>query len=281
MQVCHVAPGQLGTLIAKVYAREKSPVLITHELPAMYALKAQAAGLAKAYNDYFTWRYSTQKNVLVLPIMGEMTAYSTWWGYGADFYEQALLSAAQDDDYVGATLWIDSGGGMADGCAKLAGAIGEFRKVKPIVSQFSYCASAAYYGASQCTEAWIEDQAPSMVGSIGTLGVLTSYAKYMEKEGIDVKIKRATKSYDKASLNPYEELPDDDSPAMKEYQAMLDACQKEFEGAVKRGRAGVLKSDEVFTGKMYGANEALRLGLVDKKGSLMQAIKRVVQLSKS
>ena len=280
MQVCHVAPSQIGALVEKMTLKTQNTATIVHNLPTNFALKALNSGLAKAYNDYFTWRYSSSKNVLVLPIMGEMTAYSGW-GFGADFYEQALLSAATDSDFVGAVLLIDSGGGMADGCAKLSNAINEFRKAKPIVSQFSYCASAAYYAASQCTEAWIEDQSPSMVGSIGTLGILTSYAKYFEKEGVDVRVARATKSYDKASMNPYEELPASDSPAMKDYQVMLDACQREFEGAVKRGRAGKLTSDAVFTGKMYGANDAIKLGLVDKKGSLLGAIKRVSQLSKS
>ncbi len=281
MRICHLEPGNIGALVQKVLAREKNPSMMMDQLPSMFAKIAQSSGLSKGYNDYFTWRYSSDKSVLVLPVMGEMTPYSTWYSLGADFYEKALMSAQQDSEYVGAVLWIDSGGGMADGCAKFASAITEFKKVKPILSQFSYCASAAYYAASQCDEAWIEDQAPSMVGSIGTLGFLVSYAKQLEQEGIDVRVKRATKSYDKASLNPYEELPADDSPEMKEYQALLDACQKEFEGAVKRGRAGKLKSDEVFTGKMYGANDALRLGLVDKKGSLSGAVKRVIQLSKS
>ena len=92
---------------------------------------------------------------------------------------------------------------------------------------------------------------------------------------MDVTIFRATGSEDKALINGIEPLTDE---LKAEIQTDLNACRKVFLGYVKRGRAGKLKSDEVFTGKMYKKNDAIKLGLVDKVGTLSDALKRARKL---
>lgn len=247
----------------------------TPKLPSHFEKRAQASSITKAWNEYLTSRYSTDKSVLVLPVQGEMSR-SSYWGYGNDFYVRQLNDAAQDKDFKGAVLNIYSPGGTADSTPAFAQAVAEFKKSKPIITQTSYCASAAYYVASQCNEIFIEDQAASSIGSIGTLLILENWAENLKQQGIDMEIMRATGSEDKARVNWIEQLSDE---ARAGLQTMLDACQKEFAGAVKRGRAGKI-NDSVLTGKMYGADEALKQGLVDGKGDLAKAVKRVLELAK-
>jgi ClpP class serine protease len=144
------------------------------------------------------------------------------------------------------------------------------------VTATAYCASAGYYVASQSDEIHMEDQAASSIGSIGTLLIYENWTKHLEQQGIAMEIMRASKSQDKGLVNWIEELPD---AARAELQALLDACQAEFEGAVKRGRSGKINSEDVFTGKMYSTSQAIKLGLADRKGNLQTAIQRVLQLS--
>jgi ClpP class serine protease len=115
------------------------------------------------------------------------------------------------------------------------------------------------------------------IGSIGVLLVLADQSQALEKQGIKVQIIRADGSQDKALVNGVEPVSDE---TMAELKATLNACRAEFVGYVRRGRAGKLQSNEVFTGKMYTATQAVSNGLADRKGNLQQAIQRAIQLSK-
>ncbi|MCE6987488.1 S49 family peptidase [Dyadobacter sp. CY323] len=266
-----------GSYVPQIQARlkDKSLAPFQAKLPAAYEAKIQANGVAKSWNMWLTDRFSTDRSVLVLPLSGEMSRYS-WDNFGNDFYIRALKSAASDADFKGAVLQMNTPGGTADSTPAFAQAVADFRKSKPIIVQTAYCASAGIYVASQANEIHIENQAASSVGSIGTLLIRENYAEYLKMAGIEIEIMRATKSKDKALVNWIEPTPEE---ALALLQTMLDECQREFEGAVKRGRAGKITSEEVFTGKMYGADLAIKLGLADRKGDLPQAVKRVLELA--
>lgn len=272
--IWHINEAFLPELQCKLRNPGKAPFNLS--LPASFHARIEASGIAKAWNEYLTKYYSPEPNVLVLPVQGAMSR-SSYWGFGNEFFIRQLQAAAQDADYKGVVLSMDSPGGTADSTPAFAQAVAEFKKVKPIVTSTAYCASAAYYVASQSSEIQIEDQAASSMGSIGTLLIYENYTKYLEQQGISMEIMRAKGSEDKARVNWIEELTPE---SRADLQSMLDACQKEFAGAVKRGRAGKITSDEVFTGKMYGANDAIKLGLADRKGNLATAVKRVLELSK-
>lgn len=245
-------------------------------LPKSFEAIAMSSGIAKAYNDFFTAAYSTDKSVLVIPVQGEMSRNS-YWGYGNEFLMRQLKAAMADPDYKGTVLKMNTPGGTADSTPAFAQAVADFKKVKPIVTQTAYCASAGYYVASQCDEIIIESQAASSIGSIGTLMIYENYTENLKQQGISMEILRAIGSEDKARVNWIEELTPE---ARAGLQVVLNACQKEFAGTVKRGRAGKI-SNEVLTGKMYGADAALGNGLADAKGDLAFAVKRVLELSKA
>lgn len=258
------------------YKLRNSKTPFSHILPAEFRAKIKSSSYEKAYNEYFTRAYSTDKRVLVLPVQGELSR-SSYWGFGNDFFIRQINAAAKDPDYVGAVLDINSPGGTADSTPEFGQAVANFKKAKPILSLTAYCGSAAYWLASQTSEVMVVDQAATSLGSIGTLLIYENYTEYLKMQGISSEIMRASASTDKARVNWIEPLSEE---ARAGLQAMLDACQKEFAGAVKRGRAGKITSNEVFTGKMYSADDAIRLGLADSKGNLASAVNRVLELAK-
>jgi protease-4 len=271
----NVAESHLPVLRQKL--RTMAPATVAENLPKHLQTKVAngAFDVRKAWNEYFTACYSTDPKVLVLPVMGELSRDSYWsWGY--DFLTRQLASAAADEQYVGAVLKANTPGGTADGCSLFADAIAEFPK--PILGWTNYCASAGYFALSQTDEIWLEDSVTTQIGSIGTLCVYENYVGWMEKQGIKVEIIRADGSQDKARVNPYEELSEE---GRAEIMALLNACRREFVGYVKRGRAGVLNTNDVLTGKMYNAKDALKFGLADQRGSLAQAVRKVVSLAKA
>ncbi|WP_020603124.1 S49 family peptidase [Spirosoma spitsbergense] len=225
-----------------------------------------------SYFEYVATQYTTG-GVCVIPIIGTLSRYGLCsWGY--EDLAGLLAVADRMEDIKAIVLRIDSGGGAVDGLRALADAMRLIKK--PILVWSNFMASAAYFIGSQATEIWLEDSPLPVIGSVGTLMVYTDQSKALKQQGLEVEIFRATESVDKARVNGIEPLTDE---LRTEIQAMLDNCQKEFVGFVRRGRAGLLKSDEWTTARMYGTDKGISLGLADKKGTLQQAIKRAAQMA--
>lgn len=221
--------------------------------------------------DYFR----NQAGIGILPINGAMSRSGEMCSYGNEKLMYWLDILNRDENTSAIVLKVNSPGGTVDSTRAFADAV---RAVgKPIVAWTPFAASAAYFVASQCTEIMVEDQLVGGVGSIGVLMVLADQSAALEKQGIKVQIIRADGSQDKALINGVEPVSDE---TMAELKATLNACRSEFVGYVRRGRAGKLTSNEVFSGKMYSATDAVRLGLADRKGSFQQAIQRAINLSK-
>jgi protease-4 len=180
----------------------------------------------------------------------------------------------KDKEVKGIVLAINSPGGTADSTQELADIVAN--TIKPVLAYVkSMAASAAYYVASQADYIVLSSESTASVGSIGVLMQYTNVAKALEKQGVEAEIIRATKSTDKAKLNSLEPLTDE---LRQEIVMDLDIAMETFEKYVKRGRASRLTSSEVFSGKMYRAKEALKLGLIDEIGNMKTAYTRIKQL---
>ncbi|GAB3990349.1 hypothetical protein GCM10028807_17320 [Spirosoma daeguense] len=226
-----------------------------------------------AYYEYVASYYTTSEGVCIIPILGTLTRYGLCnWGY--EDLAGILAIADRMESVKAILLKIDSPGGAVDGLRTFADVVRACKK--PVVVWTNYCASAAYFIASQAAEIWLEDSPLPIIGSIGTLMVYTDQRQALEKAGLQVEIFRATESTDKARINGIEALSDEDRD---DIQKMLDSCQKEFAGYVRRGRAGLLTSDEWKTAKMYGKSDGIRIGLANQAGTLQGATKRALQLA--
>ena len=172
----------------------------------------------------------------------------------------------------GHLLYIDSPGGAVDGTPEFGSIIAGL--TKPVVAYVDgMAASAAYWVASQSSYIVANVNNITQVGSIGTLCMLTNQGEYLKKEGIKVQIMRAEKSKDKARINSIEEWPEE---SLKQMQQDLNEINELFISAVTRGRGDRLQtSEDIFTAKMYKKEQALQLGMIDKIGTLADAIAAV------
>ncbi len=142
---------------------------------------------------------------------------------------------------------------------------------KTIVVVDEMCASAAYYIAAAADEIYVDKA--SLVGSIGVLMDGFGFTGTMEKLGVQRRLLTAGK--DKGMLDPFSaENPEHIAHA----QAMLDEIHQQFITVVKDGRGKRLPADaDVFTGKFWTGQDAIKLGLADKLGSLDQVARDVVK----
>lgn len=212
--------------------------------------------------------------VALLSLNGTMSRFGIC-GMGGNEYMASLLDRASREPEVKAVvLSAHTPGGTVDSTEMLADTIKNFKK--PIVGYVNgMCASAGVFALSQADSIVMEDSVSAEIGSIGVLMVYANEGKALKKEGIEVEIFRADGSEDKARLNAYEPLTEQ---VRAEIQADLNEARRTFVGYVRRGRAGKITLDEVFSGRMYKRKDALSLGLVDRLGTLQDAIRMARKL---
>lgn len=216
------------------------------------------------------------KKTAVIPVIGALTKRGNMCSYGVADYSEWFANAQNDSSVGSIVLHLDGPGGNVDGVPQFAEQIANSNK--PVVGFVDgMAASAHYWLASQSNKIMMSHSVVSSVGSIGVLAASIDQSGMLEKQGIKVEIIRASKSVDKARYNGIEPLTDE---LKAQYIQELDAVNESFISAVKAGRPQLSSTNEdVFTGKLYGGNKAIALGMADEIGNLTAAIELAQQLS--
>lgn len=219
---------------------------------------------------------TTAASIAVLPVFGiisyrmnMMTAMSG--GTSTELLAAEFRQLVNDDSIGAIVLDVDSPGGMVDGVPELAAEIFNARGSKPIVAVAnSLAASAAYWIATAADEVIVT---PS--GQVGSIGVITAHqdeSGYYEQQGVKTTLISAGRY--KAEGNPYEPLTDD---ARASIQARVDDYYGMFVNAVARHRG--VKATDVRNGfgegRVVGAQEAKKLGMVDRVETLNETLSRL------
>lgn len=181
-------------------------------------------------------------------------------GTGLDMIKAEFAAAIANPDVGGVLMEFDSPGGSAAGVAEMAQIIRSARGVKPISAHANaFAASAAVYLASQADE--FVGTPSAMVGSIGVISVHTDLRAAAEKAGVAYQFFRSTAR--KADVNPFEPLSEE---AAAELQQVVDAFDRMFVADVALGRGMTPAGVEEMrgAGRMFLADEALRVGLIDR-----------------
>ena len=216
--------------------------------------------------------------VAVIPIQGTVQKRGGYCSLGTKDLVAQLSAANRDPEISAIVLDIDSPGGQVDGTEELAQAVA--LSGKPVVAYIDGLgASAAYWIASQASSIFINSASTAYAGSLGVLCMNVYQGAFLEKQGYKVEILRSSRAVDKARMNSVEEMSPDVRASV---QADLDQIGETFIEAVTKGRAGKLSTKEdVFTGKVYRGSDALKYGLVDKVGSLQDAVNQAAKLAQT
>ena len=207
--------------------------------------------------------------VAYIPISGIMQPrpnYLTryYGGTATSQVEVDFRRAVSDEAVKSIVLLVDSPGGSAMGNEELAQVIHAARGRKPITAFVrGMMASAAYYVGSAADR--IVASPSSSVGSIGTIMYHVDQSKMLEEWGITVT--PITHGEHKADGNPYQPLTKESRETLQSY---VSAYGDQFVEAVARHRGVTAKivMERFGQGKVFLADEALRLGMIDAVGTL-------------
>lgn len=210
--------------------------------------------------------YASKKQVAVLYATGDI-AETERAGINCDRLVPEIVKLADDDNVKGLVLRVNSPGGSVFGSEQIGEALDYFKKKgKPFaVSMGDYAASGGYW--ISCSADRIFADPLTITGSIGIFGLIPNVSGTAEKLGV---------SPQTVSTNPSSAYPNTfyplDAAQLAEMQKMVERGYDDFVTRVAKGRniskAAVLRIAE---GRVWDAQQALRIKLVDQLGTLADA----------
>lgn len=246
---------------------------LLHDKPEVDAAAIEAALGMQAGGDSRLEVINGVAYIQLVGILQPKANYITrWYGGTATAQVEVDFQRAMSDTQVKSiVLLVDSPGGSAMGNEELAQAIFSARGTKPITAFVrGLMASAAYYVGSAADR--IVASPSSSIGSIGTILFHADQSKLLEDWGITVT--PITYGKHKADGNPYQPLTEQSRATLQEY---VSAYGDQFVAAVARHRDITTKQvmERFGQGKVFLADEALRLGMIDAVGT-MESLQPIV-----
>jgi protease-4 len=187
--------------------------------------------------------------------------------YSTDL-RKALDKAARDESIKAVVLRIDSPGGSATASEIILDATRRVKAKKPLVVSMGNVAGSGGYYVAMGADTIFADQS-TITGSIGVLGGKFATNDMWKKIGITFK------SYDRgqnANLFASDTLWNDEQ--RQTIMKLMEDVYGTFKKHVTDNRGEKLKKpiDDIAAGRVYTGKQALELGLVDKIGTLSDAI---------
>jgi protease-4 len=189
---------------------------------------------------------------------------------------RALEEAAHDDAVKAVVLRVDSPGGSAVASEIILDATRRVKAKKPfVVSMGNVAGSGGYYVA--CAADVIFADNATITGSIGVVSGKFATEEMFKKVGIHFKTYKRGANAD--ILNSNDVFTEEQRKRM---QAYMDEIYEVFKGHVVAIRGKKLKKDidDLAGGRVYTGKQALELGLVDRLGTLEDAIAYVAKQAK-
>ena len=229
----------------------------------------------------YTLQGKEMGKVLVIPIRGIISDaprrqfITTWPSMVQEIVSQ--LRKAEDDPEVKAVLLkIDSPGGSVIASDLIYNEIMAFKqrkKAKVVAAMMGVAASGGYYIALPAD--FILAHPTTVTGSVGVLFLNPNVSGLMEKIGVDVNVSKTGENKDMGS--PFRQATEEEQGII---QDIVDRLGAQFLGHIAEHRKlGPNRLKEISSARIYLADDALKLGMVDSIGYLDEAVSRAKKLA--
>lgn len=207
----------------------------------------------------------------VVELIGPVTLYDTCTTYGAETIAKRLNKFNNDDSVKGIILKTNTPGGAV-------GAINPFiefaaKKKKPVIALCDQALSLGQWATDVIADhKMASNNISARFGSIGVVASFHSYKKALELQGIEEHEVYADPS-DYKNKAVLDALKGDYKAIKEEY---LNPLAIAFQNAVKANRPNLDVSVEgILQGRTFGADDALKYGLIDSIGTIEDAIELI------
>lgn len=229
----------------------------------------------------YTLQGTAKEKILVIPVKGKISddpkvgLLSKKPSMVQEIVSQ-LRKAEKDRQVRAVLLKIDSPGGSVTASDLLYHEIAEFKKrtgTKVVVAMMNVAASGGYYIALPAD--FILAHPTTLTGSVGVIFLQPKVTGLMEKIGVGVDVNTSGKYKDMGS--PFRVTTEEER---KMLQDLTDSLGRRFLDLVQKNR-GLSKKElaGVATARIYLADEALQLRLIDQVGYLSDAVSKAKNLA--
>jgi protease-4 len=189
-----------------------------------------------------------------------------------------LRKLAEDDDVKAVVFRVNSGGGSAVASEQIRHAVKLIKAKKPVVVSMGGAAASGGYWISSPAN-YIIAEPTTITGSIGIFGLIPNFSGLVtDKLGVTFD---GVKTNQFAGYQTELIMGKDTDEIMRQMQNFINRGYQNFLNVVAEGRG--LKPeqvDEIAQGRVWLASDAIKIKLVDKLGSLDDAVKKAAELAK-
>ena len=212
-------------------------------------------------------RDNGSKKVAVLYAEGEIVRSGS--GIAGERFAREIAKVRADSSIKAVVLRVDSPGGEVVAAEMIRREIEALRKDKPVIASYGDYAASGGYLISAGTDRIFVDNA-TLTGSIGVFGQVVSYGEALNKKLHIHPFTVGTHEHSDmgSGMRPLDEK------ELARYQADIDGIYDDFVRVVSDGR-GMDRSavEAIAQGRVWSGVDALKNGLADEKGLLLDAVK--------
>jgi protease-4 len=229
----------------------------------------------------YTLQGKEEGKVLVIPIRGVISdapsrqVFSTRPSMVEEIVSQ-LRKAEGDPDIKAVLLKIDSPGGSVIASDLIYNEIMAFKqrkKAKVVAAMMGVAASGGYYIALPAD--FILAHPATVTGSVGVLFLSPNVSDLMEKIGVKVNVSKTGKDKDMGS--PFRPATEEEK---KIIQNITDRLGTQFlDHIAEHRKLDPNKLKEISSARIYLADDALKLGMIDGIGYLDEAVSQAKKLA--
>lgn len=222
--------------------------------------------LLTSQTDWARFR-SAKNQIAILYATGEI-AETPNAGINYENLMPQIIELADNDNVKGVVLRVNSPGGSVFGTVQISEALEYLKsKGKPlIVSMGDYAASGGYWISAGADYIFADPM--TITGSIGIFGLIPELSGLMEKIGVNVESVETNKGAN--FPNPFAPMTESQKTAMQRW------IEKGYDNFIKRVAIGrnmpEAKVRAIAEGRVWDGATAEKLGLVNKMGSLQDAV---------
>ena len=195
---------------------------------------------------------------------------------GGDSLSRLIRQVRLDKDIKAVVLRVDSPGGSVAASEEIYRELQALRAAgKPlVVSMGDLAASGGYYISAPADQIWASPA--TLTGSIGIFAIIPNISQTLGKIGVSV---------DGVGTTPLSGALTIDRPLTPEVsellQSQIDRGYQQFVSRVSAGRRQTAQQiDAIGQGRVWAGADARRLGLVDRLGTLEDAVRAAAGLAK-
>ena len=215
----------------------------------------------------------SSRKVAVLYADGEIVRNGS--GIAGEKFSKEIAKVRADSTIKAVVFRVNSPGGEVVAAQMIRREIELLMKDKPVVASYGgYAASGGYLISAACNKIFTDNS--TLTGSIGVFGMVPSLGRAMRKTFHVNPVVVGTNEH--SSMRSGMEPLSEEEQAW--YQEKIEGIYDDFVSVVADGRSMTKESvDSIAQGRVWSGKDALRIGLADEKGSLMDAVRYAAELA--